>query len=250
MSADLFRLCLVFRPQFRFRSICRFRRMAKDLPFAQSFSRGCMRREGSPKIAFSPLSRTPIAGFRQPLPCRCRLSRWIESAVPYYGMIPGVLLRGSAEKCGLPYGRDCAKSLGGSSCDWSSGSNQKPQDRSFYHGRCYMGSIADRWRECRSRESVQTFGGADHNGLPEISALLCGKANSQGTGWDRPPYSLLLFLEGDLVKFCFSAGDKNPKLWGTVKGLAEGLLAVEEALCREHCEWKLPKSTSNGFTHR
>ena len=113
-----------------------------------------------------------------------------------------------------------------------------------------MSGIADRWREARSRDAVQEFGGADLTGLPEISSLLCGKVNSLGTGWDRPPYSLLLFLEGDLVKFCFSAGDKNPKLWGTIKSIAEGLLGIEEALCRDRCEWKVPKPSNNGFTHR
>src|SRR5215831_9370108 len=89
-----------------------------------------------------------------------------------------------------------------------------------------MGIASSRWREGRPRSKPQTFTGADFEGLPELSDLLCGKPGASGLEWERPPYSLLIFLEGSLVKFCFTAGDKYPKCWGTVESLAGGLLAI------------------------
>lgn len=114
-----------------------------------------------------------------------------------------------------------------------------------------MGRIAEGWRDYRDRSSIQTFAGADLEGLPEISDLLSGKANGVGTGWERPPLSLLIYLDGDGVKFCFSAQEFPMQLWGSCSTLKDGLLGIEESLCRGHCEWKKKKSSDNGFTsHR
>lgn len=113
-----------------------------------------------------------------------------------------------------------------------------------------MGLVDDRLRASVSRGSIQQFGGADHEGLPELSALLCGKVGKSGVEWERPPYSLLLFLDGPVVKFKFGAGDKAPSIWGTIEALAGGLLAVEEALCKGHFSTKPAQGTDNGFTHR
>jgi len=111
-----------------------------------------------------------------------------------------------------------------------------------------MGKISESWRDARNRSAVQTFAAADKEGMPEVSDLLCGKSNTTGTGWERPPLSLLLYLEGNLVKFCFSSKDFGYKLWGTIPRLSDGLLGVEEALCREHCEWKSNAEHKNGYT--
>ena len=113
-----------------------------------------------------------------------------------------------------------------------------------------MAKVSESWRDARNRSAIQTFTAADREGMPEISELLCGKPNATGTGWERPPLSLLLYLEGNLVKFCFSSKEFGYKLWGTCSSLKDGLLAVEEALCREHCEWKVSKEHENGFTSR
>jgi hypothetical protein len=113
-----------------------------------------------------------------------------------------------------------------------------------------MGKIAETWRDVRNRSAVQTFASADRETLTEVSELMCGKPNVAGTGWERPPLSLLLYLEADLVKFCFSSKEFSVQLWGSVRSLKDGLLAIEEALCREHCEWKQKKEYENGFTHR
>lgn len=112
-----------------------------------------------------------------------------------------------------------------------------------------MSKVAEGWRGVKNRDAVQEFSGADREGLPEISELLCGKPSTQGLIWDRPPYTLCLWLEGAQVKFCFSAGDQYPKLWGTIRALAEGLLGIEDALCKDRCEWKAAKKSQNGFTH-
>jgi hypothetical protein len=113
-----------------------------------------------------------------------------------------------------------------------------------------MGGIVDRHRECVGRDSIQVFGALDPEGLPELSALLGGKANSTGIGWERPPLSLRLYADGNLIKWCISSQAFAKELWGTIDRLADGLLGVEDALCKERCSWKLKKDYDNGFTHR
>jgi len=112
-----------------------------------------------------------------------------------------------------------------------------------------MSKVSDGWREYRDRSTVQTFTAAPREALPELSDLLCGKPNSLGTGWERPPLSLRLYLDGDLVRFCFSSLEFPMQLWGSVKSLDAGLLAIEEALCREHCDWRKNHSFQNGYAH-
>lgn len=113
-----------------------------------------------------------------------------------------------------------------------------------------MSRIAEGWREIRKRSAIQVFGGGDHEGLPEITDLLSGKANATGTAWERPPLSLLIYLEGDLVKFCFSTKDFPAQLWGSFCSIKEGLLGLEEALCKGRCDWRQKNESDNGFTHR
>jgi hypothetical protein len=59
-----------------------------------------------------------------------------------------------------------------------------------------------------------------------------------------------MYLDGDLVKFCFTAKEFPMQLWGSFPSLKEGLLGLEEALCRGHCDWRKKKAEDNGFTHR
>ena len=114
-----------------------------------------------------------------------------------------------------------------------------------------MSKATDGWRAVRNRSVVQEFGGAAHDRWPEISALLCGTAGTSGTVWDRPPLSLRLYLDGDHVVFCFSAEDFPMQLWGSCPSLREGLDGIEQALCKEHFDWRKKKSYDNGFTkHR
>ena len=112
-----------------------------------------------------------------------------------------------------------------------------------------MSRVVDGWRDYRKRSAVQKFSGADHEALPETSALLCGAANAAGTAWERPPLALKLWLDGDRVVFCFSSKDFPLALWGSCERLTDSLLAVEQALCKGHCDWRENKVHSNGFTH-
>lgn len=112
-----------------------------------------------------------------------------------------------------------------------------------------MSVVEDRLRATVSRGSIQTFGGADHEGLPEVSALLCGKVGKSGVEWERVPFSLLLYLDGSIVKFKFGAGDTQKSIWGTIDSIKGGLLAIEEALCRGNFGTKPPQDNGKDFTH-
>lgn len=113
-----------------------------------------------------------------------------------------------------------------------------------------MGRVAESWRDYRDRESIQTFTGIDREKFPEIAALLCGQANSVGTGWERPPLSLLLYLEGDGCKYCFSSKRFPMQLWGSCGALRDGLDPLEESLCRGHCDWRKKNEKQEGYSHR
>lgn len=113
-----------------------------------------------------------------------------------------------------------------------------------------MGIVDDRLRTTVSRNAVQSFSGVDKEGLPEISALMAGTVAPGGAHWSRPPFSLLLYLDPSGLKFKFGAGDDHPSLWGQTEGLAGGLLAIEEELCRGRFGTKPAQKNGNGFTHR
>lgn len=90
---------------------------------------------------------------------------------------------------------------------------------------------------------------ADYEELPAVSQLLAGVAGNPGEAMVSPPHSLILWLEGDWVKFCITAGDFQPKCWGSFQGLARGLAGVEKALQDNHCDWRRPKGTEHGLTN-
>ena len=110
-------------------------------------------------------------------------------------------------------------------------------------------SLWEKRAACRASDAVRDLrSGIDIGDLELIGELLCGKVGGSGLEWERPPHKLLLWLEGGLLKFVFMAKDTDPKLWGTSKGLAEGLLGIENALAKEQCEWKYPKSNGHVLT--
>jgi hypothetical protein len=89
----------------------------------------------------------------------------------------------------------------------------------------------------------------DFEGLPAVSQLLAGVRSSDGKAWDSPPHTLMMWAEGDWIKFCFTAGEDNPKCWGSFQGLAMGLDGVEKALQEDRCDWREPKASKGGL-HR
>jgi hypothetical protein len=112
-----------------------------------------------------------------------------------------------------------------------------------------MAGIRDSWRQCAGRESYQVFGALDHQALPELSALLGGEPDNLKTGWDRPPLSLLLFADGNVIRWCISSERFPRQLWGACASLTDALLLIEDDLCKERCSWRNKKESDNGFTH-
>lgn len=114
-----------------------------------------------------------------------------------------------------------------------------------------MGSAADSWKGFSDRNDVRGHKDGPLGELVEVAALLRGKPKADGTGWERPPLALKLWLAGSLLKFVFSSDDFPLCLWGSTKAIETGLLGVEEALCRENFDWRENKWYKNGFTkHR
>jgi hypothetical protein len=113
-----------------------------------------------------------------------------------------------------------------------------------------MSKIQDGWRTVVDRDAVCEFGCPGLEEFPEIAALLRGAKMPAGLEWDRPPLGLRLYLEGDIAKFLFSSSKFGKALWGSVQSLEGGLLAVEEALCRGHADWRKNEGYNNGFTHK
>lgn len=114
-----------------------------------------------------------------------------------------------------------------------------------------MGKVSDGWRNIRGREVVQAFGAVDRELYPEVSELLAGKPGPAGNAWDRPPLTLWVFAEGDVLRWCFSAKEFPMQLWGAVPSLKDLLPAIEDDLCKERCSWRKKHDENNGFTrHR
>lgn len=52
------------------------------------------------------------------------------------------------------------------------------------------------------------------------------------------PCTVMLFLEGDQLKFCLNPKSGNRVAFGSVADASKGLLGVEQALFDGHFEWK------------
>lgn len=109
----------------------------------------------------------------------------------------------------------------------------------------------DLWTNLKRTKAAGTDwsipGGLDFDQYPLVSQLLAGKALPNGGGWELPPHKLLLWPEGDILKFLFTAGDEHPKCWGTSSGLAEGILGIEKALTDGDYDWRKPRPSNNGL---
>lgn len=75
---------------------------------------------------------------------------------------------------------------------------------------------------------------------PELASILGGSRNSMG-GWEVPPCTVMLFVEGDRLKFCLSPQTGNRVAFGVLKDPTKGLLSLEEELVKGAYEWKARK---------
>lgn len=104
-----------------------------------------------------------------------------------------------------------------------------------------MSRYLERYKSKRGGPASGPSAAADFEGLPLLSELMNGVPTQDGRGWEMPPHTLTLWLEGSVVKFAIGAGELMPKCFGTFPALSEGLLGVETALDKDRCEWKDPK---------
>jgi hypothetical protein len=100
-----------------------------------------------------------------------------------------------------------------------------------------------------ARKEAVPHAAADFDELPGLSALLAGVPGNPSGTWTVPPHKLLVWLEGDWVKFCIMCTDDDPKCWGSFQGLSSGFAGVERALQQDQCDWREPKSVKVGLRH-
>lgn len=101
-----------------------------------------------------------------------------------------------------------------------------------------MSKFRDRYKSAREKPSRGGDAAADFEALPELSTAMSGIPNSDGRGWDIPPHTLTIWLEGTLCKFCLSCEGSDVKTFGTFPALSDGLDGVEKALTAGNCETK------------
>jgi hypothetical protein len=77
---------------------------------------------------------------------------------------------------------------------------------------------------------------ADYSEYPLLSSAMAGVRRSDGKGWETPPMSLTIWLEGSLAKFCLGCKDGRVKVFGTFSGLDRGLAGVEASMKNGQCE--------------
>ncbi len=106
-----------------------------------------------------------------------------------------------------------------------------------------MSNYESRYKSAKSKQPRGGQAGLDYDELPELSAMLGGIQSADGTGWQAPPCSLTLWLEGGQPKFVLGAQDDEVRTFGTFKSLSEGLHGIEQALKDGNCETKrVPKN--------
>lgn len=95
----------------------------------------------------------------------------------------------------------------------------------------------------RSQQRVNGNGpvvAVDASGLPELFSALQGEYDEATKCWTTQPYTLTVWMEGPLVKFCLGAGQDRPKFFSSFAGLDEGFEKVETCLVEGRGDWKAP----------
>lgn len=78
---------------------------------------------------------------------------------------------------------------------------------------------------------------AFHDEFPELCDAMLGAKDPDGKQ-AIPPVTLMLFVEGDKVKFCLSPKYGDKIAFGTLVGAEKGLSGVEQAIKAGQFEWK------------
>ena len=104
-----------------------------------------------------------------------------------------------------------------------------------------MGDIFDQRGRASTENGHPAQSAGDYDELPHVSRLMVGVWSEHKKNWELPPHTLIMWLEGSIAKFLFTAKNDNPRLFGTTSGLSHGLGGVQTALASGQCEWKPPK---------
>jgi hypothetical protein len=97
----------------------------------------------------------------------------------------------------------------------------------------------------KSRKTNEPHPLFDAESYPLISQLLFGVGNAAGDEYSQPPRNMTLFLEGDILKVVFGAGDQHPKLYTTLSELSGGFDSIEKQLEDGKFSWKKPDPRRN-----
>lgn len=105
-----------------------------------------------------------------------------------------------------------------------------------------MSKWRERYKSAKEKPARGGPGAASYEELPELSEAMAGIPTSDGKGWECPPQSLTIWLEGPYAKFCLGSEGSDIKTFGTFPELSEGLQGVEKALNDGKCETKRVQS--------
>jgi len=72
---------------------------------------------------------------------------------------------------------------------------------------------------------------------PELASVLGGTRKPDGN-WEVPPMTVMVFVEGDRLKFCLSSQTHARVAFGCVADPAKIVSSIEDALVKGAFEWK------------
>lgn len=101
-----------------------------------------------------------------------------------------------------------------------------------------MQSFRERYKAAKEKPTRGGPENVDYERFPLLGEALAGVPQSGGNGWDVPPHSLTIWLEGSIAKFCLGVQHNDTKTFGTFAELSDGLDGVEKALREGDCETK------------
>lgn len=101
-----------------------------------------------------------------------------------------------------------------------------------------MPRFRDRFKNAKGKPARGGAENVDYERFPQLGEALAGVPDAAGTGWEVPPHSLTIWLEGSQPKFVLGVQGSDIKTFGTFPDLTAGLDGVEKALLDGDCETK------------